>query len=255
MEHHKSLLSEEDITSMEAMLDKATVTFPLQNSWYNPAFYLGDGGTMFGESHADADAGVNFDIPDVTEYLVELVANKNFKTDADGSGFAAFTEGKAATLFSGSWDYDNLKNALGDDLGAAKLPTFEVNGETKQMLAFSGSKAIGVNPHASNQAAAVQFAAYLGSEEAQKAHWEDRSVIPCNTELLKDPEIGDNMLVKAQNDTINETSFVQPTISAMGNFWGIMEAFGKNLTNKDITLDNAVEQTTKLQEQLTSELK
>lgn len=255
MYYNKSMFTEDDVKTLEGMLDKGVVTFKLTDSWYNPAFYLADGGTMFGKNGDDAKDGVQFDLPDVTKYLVNLVANKNFKNDADGSGFAAFTDKKAGAYFSGSWDYQNLKDALGDDLGAVSLPTFELNGEAKQMKAFAGSKAIGVNPNAENQAAAVAFASYLGSEEAQKAHWEDRQIIPTNTTLLKDPEIGDDMLVKAQNDTVDNTSIIQPTITAMGNFWKVAENFGKAIVNKDVTEANAVEKTTAFQEQLDKECK
>jgi arabinogalactan oligomer/maltooligosaccharide transport system substrate-binding protein len=250
MYYNKSIFSEEDVKTFEAMLEKGTVTFPLTNSWYIPAFYLADGGTMFGESGDDAAAGIDFDEPAVTEYLVDLVANSNFKVDQDGSGFAAFSAGEVGCMFSGSWDYQNLKDALGDDLGAVQLPTIEIDGEAKQLKSFAGTKAVGVNPNAANPAAAVAFAAYLGSEEAQKEHWELRSIIPTNTELLKDPEIGDNELVKAQNDTVDNTSIIQPTITEMGNYWTIGENFGKAIANGEVTLSNAVEKTTAFQENL-----
>lgn len=255
MYYNKSMVSEDDLDTVEKLIEAAPFSFPLGDSWYNSAWFVADGGTMFGPDGDDAAAGIDFDLPDVTKYLVNLVANKNFVRDADNSGFDAFSKGKVATYFSGSWNYQNLKDALGDDLGAKQLPTYDLNGEAKQLRSFAGSKAIGVNPNAKNQAAAVAFAAYLGSEEAQKAHWEDRMIIPTNLELLKDPEIGDDELIKAQNDTIANTSFVQPTISAMGNYWKVAENFGKAILNGDVTEANAVEQTTKFQEQLDAQVK
>lgn len=250
MYYNKSLVSEDEIGSLDAMLENAKVFFPLSNSWYIPAFYYADGGTMFGPEGQDAEAGVDFNLPEVTEYLVDLVANPNFKNDADGSGYAAFSAGDAAVMFSGSWDYDNLSNALGDDLGAAQLPTANIGGSAKQLKAFAGSKAIGVNPNAKSPKAANEFASFLGSEESQKLHWELRSVIPTNTTLLEDPEIGDNPLVKAQNSTIDNTSVVQPYITAMGNYWKIGENFGKAIVNGEVTKANAVEKTQAFQDQL-----
>ena len=41
-----------------------------------------------------------------------------------------------------------LKEALGDDLGIAQLPTVTINGAEKQLRSFAGSKAIAVNPNA-----------------------------------------------------------------------------------------------------------
>lgn len=250
MYYNKDKLSEDDVKSLDTMLEKVKVTFPLSNSWYIPAFYYADGGTMFGEDGQDEDAGIQFDLPDVTLYLVDLVANSNFKNDADGYGLSAFTAGDVDVYFSGSWDYQTLKDSMGDSLGLCQLPTANIGGEAKQLKAFAGSKAVGVNPNASNPAAAVAFAAYLGSEEGQKAHWEDRAVIPTNKTLLEDPAIGDDELVKAQNDTIDNTSVVQPSISPMANYWSIGENFGTAIVNGDVTTENYVEQTTKFQDQL-----
>ena len=49
MYYDKSIFSEEDITSLEAMLEKGVVSFPFTNSWYLPAFYFGNGCTLFGD--------------------------------------------------------------------------------------------------------------------------------------------------------------------------------------------------------------
>ncbi len=47
MFYDKSVFSEEDVKSLDAMLDKGVVSFPLTNSWYLPAFYVGNGCTLF----------------------------------------------------------------------------------------------------------------------------------------------------------------------------------------------------------------
>ena len=111
------------------------------------------------------------------------------------------------------------------------------------MLAYAGSKAIGVNSHSEHMEQAVALAVYLGGMEAQKAHYEMRNVIPCNTELLKDPEIASDALVLAQNNTFNNTSILQPFVSAMSNCWVPVENMGKAIRNKSVTHDNAKEQT------------
>ena len=79
--------------------------------------------------------------------------------------------------------------------------------------------------------------------EAQKAHYELRNVIPCNTELLKDSEIASDALVLAQNNTFNNTSILQPFVSAMSNCWSPVENMGKAIRNKSVTHANAKEQT------------
>ena len=119
-----------------------------------------------------------------------------------------------------------------------------INGEEKQMKSFSGSKAIGVNPNCEYPQVAVALARYLGSADAQKAHYEMRNVVPCNEELLS--QITDDALVTAQNDTFNNTSIIQPFVKNMSNYWTPAENFGKSLVNGEVTHDNAAEMTEKL---------
>ena len=68
-------------------------------------------------------------------------------------------------------------------------------------------------------------------------------VIPCNTELLKDPKISADALVVAQNNTFNNTSILQPFVAAMTNCWTPVENMGKGIRNKSVTHENAKEQT------------
>ena len=67
------------------MLEKGVVSFPFTNSWYLPAFYIGNGCTLFGDG-TDASAGVDFGgekAQEVTDYLIDLESNPNFRIDAD----------------------------------------------------------------------------------------------------------------------------------------------------------------------------
>ena len=245
MFYDKTVFSDDDIKKLDTMLKKGTVSFPLVNSWYLPAFYLGNGCTLFGNVN-DESKGVDFGgekAVDVTNYVIDLAANPNFKIDADGSGIAGLRDGSVSAMFTGSWDANSIKEALGDRMGVTSLPKFTINGEEKQMLAYAGSKAIGVNSHSEHMEQAVALAVYLGGMEAQKAHYEMRNVIPCNTELLKDPEIASDALVLAQNNTFNNTSILQPFVSAMSNCWVPVENMGKAIRNKSVTHDNAKEQT------------
>ena len=81
MYYDKSVFSEEDIKNLDIMLEKGTVAFPFINSWYLPAFYIGNGCTLFGDGTQE-DKGVDFggeNAVEVTDYLVDLAANPNFK--------------------------------------------------------------------------------------------------------------------------------------------------------------------------------
>lgn len=255
MYYDKSVFSEEDIKNLDTMLKKGVVSFPMTNSWYLPAFYIGNGCTLFGDG-TDESKGVDFGgekAVEVTDYIIDLASNPNFKIDADGSGIAGLRDGSISAMFSGSWDANGVKEALGDNMGVAALPTYTLNGEEKQMMAYAGSKAIGVNPNCDDMVAAVELAVYLGSADAQKAHYELRNVIPCNTELLEQKEIANDSLVMAQNNTFNYTSILQPFVSKMNNCWTPVENMGKGIRNGSVTYDNAAEQTEAMNEAMNSD--
>ena len=255
MYYDKSVFSEEDVKNLDTMLTKGAVAFPLINSWYTPAFYIGNGCTLFGDGTQE-EKGVDFSgekAVDVTNYLVDLADNPNFKIDADGSGLAGLRDGSIAAIFSGSWDANAVKEALGDDMGVAALPKFTLNGEEKQMMSYAGSKAIGVNPYSKHMVAAVELAVYLGSAEAQLTHYQMRNVIPCNTELLADEAIANDPLVSAQNDTFNNTSILQPFVAKMNNCWVPVENMGKGIRNGSVTHENAAEQTEAMNEAMNSD--
>ena len=245
MYYDKSVFTEEDVKSLDAMLAKGVVSFPFTNSWYLPAFYFGNGCTLFGDGTQE-ELGVDFGgqkAVDVTNYLIDLYNNPNFTVDADGSGMAGLRDGSIKAIFTGSWDAAAIKEILGDNMGVAALPTFNLNGEEKQMYAYAGSKAIGVNTNSRYMVQAIQLAIYLGGAEAQQLHYDLRTVIPCNTELLADPAIANDELVAAQNDTFDRTSILQPFVSGMSNCWTPVENMGKGIRSGQITHENAAEQT------------
>ena len=245
MYYDKSVFTEEDVKSLDAMLAKGVVSFPFTNSWYLPAFYFGNGCTLFGDGTQE-ELGADFSgqkAVDVTNYLIDLYNNPNFIVDADGSGMAGLRDGSIKAMFTGSWDAAAIKEILGDNMGVAALPTFTLNGEEKQMYAYAGSKAIGVNTNSKYMVQAIQLALYLGGAESQQLHYDLRTVIPCNTELLADPAIASDELVAAQNDTFDRTSILQPFVASMSNCWTPVENLGKGIRSGTITHDNAAEQT------------
>lgn len=259
MYYNNSMLNKNDVKSLDTMLSKAKIAFPLANSWYFPAFYLGAGGTLYGSKGTDASAGVEFNKPDVTKYLVNLAKNPNYDISTPGlagddAGLKAFEAGKVAAYFSGTWDGSVIKDKLGDKMSAAQLPTYTMNGKENQMKSFAGSKAVGWNPSAkihdgntkaAQQKAAQVFAAYLGGTQSQRYMYEDYGQIPSDVTLTKDAKIKADPIATAQFATIANTSVLQPTLDIMNNnFWTPATNFGANLANGTVTLDNAVAQTT-----------
>lgn len=241
MYYDKSVFSDDDVKSFDTMLEKGKVSFPLSNSWYIQAFYTANGCTLFGDG-TDKAAGIDFGgdkATAVTEYLIDLCKNPNFVNDADGAGIAGLRDGSVNAIFSGTWDAEGVKEALGDNMGVAALPTVNIGGTEGQMKSFMGSKAIGVNPNAENMQVAMSLAAYLAGEDAQKDHYDMRNILPSNTNI----EIADDPIATAISKVMTDTSVMQPLVSEMGNYWSPAENMGKALVAGEITADNAAEKT------------
>ena len=241
MYYDKSVFSDDDIKSFDTMLEKGKVSFPLSNSWYIQAFYLANGCTLFGDG-TDEAAGVDFSgdkAATVTKYLVDLCKNPNFINDADGAGIAGLRDGSVNAIFSGTWDAESVKEALGDNMGVAALPTVNIGGTEGQMKSFVGSKAIGVNPNAENMQVAMSLAAFLAGENAQKDHYDMRNILPTNINIA----IADDPIATAVTKVMTDTSIMQPLVSTMGNYWSPAENMGKALVAGEITADNAAEKT------------
>ncbi|MCM1160061.1 MAG: extracellular solute-binding protein [Roseburia sp.] len=241
MYYDKSVYSEEDAKSFDTMLEKGKVSFPLTNSWYIQAFYAANGCTLFGDG-TDEAAGIDFGgdkAAAVTNYLVDLVSNPNFVNDADGAGLAGLRDGSVNAVFTGTWDAESVKEALGDNMGVAALPTVNIDGNVGTMKSFMGSKAIGVNPNAENQQVAMALAAYLASEEAQQAHYDMRGILPTNTNITVE---GDDVAA-AVAEVANSTSIMQPFVSKMDLYWSPAENMGKAILAGEVTHDNAAEKT------------
>lgn len=242
--YNKDVYTEEDVKSLETMLEKGVVAFPTVNSWYLGAFFFADGATVFGESGTDAEAGVNFGEDNGLASLnaiLDMVANPNYRTDDNGLGNSGMKSGEVSAYFSGSWDYDGLKEALGDKLGACQLPTVTIGGEAKSLKSFAGSKAVGVNPNSKNPKAAMQFAAYLASTEGQLLRYQVRSAIPVATVLAEDPEISSDIVAVAILNTIANTSVLQPSLPEMGNWWSPIETLGRNIVAGKVTAENGAD--------------
>ena len=246
MYYDKSVFSDDDIKSLDKMLEKGKVAFPITNGWYFASFYAAGGGVFCGPNGDDEKAGVVLGdkATDVTKYLVDLAANPNFIKDDQGSGINGLKDKSVNAIFSGTWDYQNVKDILGDNIGVAQLPTININGTAGTLKSFAGSKAVAVNPNTKDMEVSVAFAKYLASEEAQKSHYEMRNIVPCNTVLLQSEAVKNDAVAQAQDNTIVNTSIPQPSnVTFSSNYWDNAGSFANDILDGKVTKDNAAEKT------------
>ena len=245
MYYNKDTYTAEDIKSMDSLLSKGIVSMQMGTAWYTECFFTANGCTIFGFNGNDASSGIQFGGQqgyDAAKAMIQVASHPNFKDDVNGFAIAGMIDGTVDAMFSGSWDYSWLYEGMGDKLGCAPLPTITIDGQQKQLKAFAGSKAIGVNPHCDNQKAAMQLAAFLACEESQLLRFQMRGVTPAHKELANHPSIMASEVAVAEMAVMEYCSVVQPHISEMSSFWSPMGTFGGAVVNGDITLDNYKDQ-------------
>ena len=252
MYYNKSIYTEDEVKSLDTMLTKdAKVAFPIANSWYFQAFYAAVGGVFCGPNGDDEAAGIVLgeNATAATKYLVNLAKNPNFVKDIQGSGKAGLADGSVAAIFSGTWDYEAVKAALGDNIGICQLPTINVEGKDYTLKSFAGSKAIGVNRQSQvPQNVLVSLAQYLASEDAQLSHYEMRNIVPCNTKLLESDAVKNDALAQAQSNTVANTAIIQPANTTFNNnWWDNATTMANAIMDGVVTEANAADETAKFE--------
>jgi arabinogalactan oligomer/maltooligosaccharide transport system substrate-binding protein len=251
MYYDKSLLSEEDVQSVEGIMavetadDVYNFVFDSAGGWKLGSWYYGAGCTVYGEDQVSFEEGCNWNNETglaVTNYLIDLIGNPKCAYADDVSVSELVADHRVGAWFDGAWNYETYKEALGDDLGLAIIPTFNPDGTDYQLKGFYGSKAIGVNAQAANPAAAVAFAAFLGSEDMQIKRFEDSAQVPTNitageSEAVQADEVASVIVAEA-----NEASVMQPTASEFGTrYWANAGAIATEIRSGDLNKDNAQE--------------
>lgn len=257
MYYNKSIFSEEDVKSLDTMLEKGAVAFPM-GSWEIWSFYAAGGGTLFGDQGIDASAGIRLGANGaaITKYLVNLANHPNFINDVHyinddfRTGYAGLIDGSIGAMFSGAWDAAGIREALGDNMGVAPLPTINVDGTEMQLKSFAGCKAIGVNRQSQYMQAALQLAAFLSSPESQLLRYELSAIPPAATELMYQYPVSEDIVVVGQALTMEYTSTVQPCIPEMRNYWSAAGKLGYAICDGKINLENYVEHTDYFEQEL-----
>ena len=252
--YNKQVFTEEDVKNLDVMLEKGRVSLPFNNAWNAGAFFLGCGGTLFGEHGRDAEAGIDFSGANggymAVKKMVELAQHPN--SIFGGLDEYRLITGEVDAIFSGAWVFESLKQALGDNLGIAMLPKFTIDGEEYQMTAMSGTKCVGVNDNVDNSDGkldlCMEFAAFLASEEGQLLRYEMRGVTPIHVNMDENESVTANDLAMAEINTMRDASVLHPYLNEMNYFWTPMDAFARGIINGEINLDNYEEMVDRLNE-------
>lgn len=256
MYYDKTLMTEEDVKTIEGIVGKETAegvyNFYLEaaGGWKLGAWYYGAGCSVYGPNGDDLSAGFDWNNETgiaVTNYLIDLVANPKVGFDGEITVSELVDEHRIGAWFDGSWNYQLYKDKLGDDLGLAVIPTFNLNGTDHQLLSFYGSKCIGVNARSKAPAAANAFAAYLGGEEQQLVRFEKSGQAPTNLVAGENEAVLADEVSKVLVAESNTASVAQPTAAIFSNrYWANAGIVLSEINNGNITKANVQEQMDKL---------
>jgi len=240
--YDKSVVTDEDAKTLEGVLaacKKAGRKFNMDagNGFYSCMFMFTGGLEIQGLSDTGVQQFNNYDEEKVVDSL-EAFANlfheysdifQSDNVDKTGSGMAQNPRSVAAGI-DGSWNAATVKSKLGDDYGAAKLPTINIKGTDTQIISMNGSKLIGVNARSKFPEAAQLLANYLTDEEAETARLEELSWLPSNIKAAESDIVKKNPALSALSD---QAQFSEPQINIADTFWSPVGTLGNKLFNTD----------------------
>lgn len=158
---------------------------------------------------------------------------QSLSTDAISSGFSQKSCGAG---IDGSWNTLANKEALGENFGAAKLPTINVNGEDKQMVSMLGYKFIGVNASSKFPRSAQILANYLAGEDCQRERATELGWGPSNTTVNGEEVVTGSAVLTA---IAEQGKFAVPQVNVASTFWDPYANLGNKLVADETDPSNA----------------
>ncbi len=234
--YNKAYFSDEDIQSLERMLELAAqsgrlVAMDWSSAWYVYAFF-GNTGLTVG---LNPDGLTNYctwnstdgDIRgvDVAESMLAIAASPGFANMTDQEFLAGVQNGSVIAGVSGVWNAVAVQDVWGEDTGAAKLPSYTCAGRQVQMASFSGCKLIGVNAYSKHPEWAARLAEWITSEENQRLRFEQRGQGPANIDAANSPQVQSSPAIAA---LLAQSEFSQLQ-RVGGKFWDPVSEFALNM--------------------------
>ena len=224
--YNKAYFTEEDVQTLDGLLEAAAragkrFAMDWTSGWYVYAFFgntglevgLNDDGLTNYCTWNSTDgpiAGV-----DVAEAMLDIAASPAFASRTDEEFLAGVRDGSVIAGVSGVWNAVAIQEVWGDDMGAAKLPTYTCKGQQIQMASFSGCKLIGANAYSQEPEWAARLAEWITSEESQRLRFQQRGQGPANSAAAASEEVQESAAIAA---LLEQSEFSQLQ-RVGGNFW------------------------------------
>lgn len=230
--YNKAYFTEEDVGSLDRILEVAgaagrQVAMDWSSAWYVYSFFgntgltvgLNDDGLTNYCTWNGADGPIRG--VDVAQAMISIAASPAFSNRMDGEFLEGVRNGMVIAGVSGVWNDRAIREAWGENAGAAKLPTYTCAGQQVQMASFSGCKLIGVNAYSQHREWAARLAEWLTSEESQDLRFTARGQGPANASAASSPEVQASPAIAA---LLAQSEFSQVQ-RVGGKFWDPVAEF------------------------------
>ncbi len=246
MYYDKSVIPESDLDDIDKLIadcEKAgrTFCFDLKNAWYVASFFFGTGCVSEWTTEEGKFVSVNdtFNSDNgliAVRAMYPVVKSSAFVSSSETSEFAAMEGVKAAVVVSGTWNYNNALELLGDNLGATDLPSITVDGKSYHLGSYNGCKLMGVKStkDPKRSAALHKLAQYLTSKDAQLERFTALKWGPANNEAMEDPEVKANKGLAA---LALQSQYSVPQGQVHGSWWDIGKVIATDVQESDGSID------------------
>ena len=248
--YDKSVLTEDDVKTLDGILAAANkagkqVHMDVSNGWYLASFFLGNGCQLTLDADGKQICDFNNEKGLEAAEAVRAFCNDPAFVTGDDSVLQGGIGDSICCGISGPWTSASIKEKLGDNFAAAKLPTFTCGGKQVQMGSFLGCKVLGVNTQTEHPVEAMELAEFLTNEKSQARRFEVLGYGPSNINVANSDAVASDPALKA----LAEQSKYAISQHVNGAYWTPAEAFGAELeghSNGDLQtmLDQLVEQAT-----------
>ncbi len=240
--YDKSVVS--DPSTLEGIIEQCGAAgknfyMDIQSGWYDVAFFFGTGAQCYYEY--DTEGNVTGAVCDYSgenglkamKAMVNMAKSKGKGYDQAPDGAASLFNpegGTAGALVSGTWDAATVKDFLGDNYAAVKMPTFTVDGKSYQMSGFGGFKLVGVKPQTDSDKLTFCHivADYLTSEEMQLARFDANSWGPSNKNAQQSSGVQSDAALAALADQLQYCPGQGQYPQA---YWDLTKAFGTDINS------------------------
>ncbi len=234
--YDKSIYTEDDVKTLDAILDKAEddgskFTIQINNGWYLYSFFGGAGMPVAYDGTVNSVDWDNATGLNVAKSIIAMANHPGYINSTDQEFTAGVAAGTISAGVNGSWNAAAIQAAWGENYAATKLPTYTLNGQQVQMSSFSGYKFVGVNQTTDKPYWAMKLAEFLTNEASQIKRFEDRQLGPSNVNAAQSEAVLADPAISA----LAQQSAFAVVQNVGDNFWAPAEAFGNQIVLADLT--------------------